>query len=113
MRRKEMNKLRPVASGEDQSQPCSECVPEGKSVYGICKYCGAPLKSSKCEYCGSGFGASRTLVGWQGPVMINDELVNVYVSNVHYKEIGECGLNASGELRRTGQIKRTFTLVEM
>lgn len=72
-------------------------------AYSNCKNCAAPLRSSKCEYCGTEYGT----------VTINGETIKVYVKYILYS--GSCHYcqDVNGKMHRTFQEKRTFTLVEI
>lgn len=86
---------------------------QGKTTSENCKNCGAPLKSSKCEYCGTEYGTTGNLEELQGKVTINGEEIEVRVSSVTNAISCDSYRDASGALHRAHCVKRTFTLVEV
>lgn len=109
----QLHKLQTASPVGAENPPITENLHNRAAACGNCKNCGAPLKSSKCEYCGTEYRTFGGLEGWKGTVTINGEPVEVYVSKVTSQEISNCFRYGSGELHRTSRTIRTFTLIEI
>ena len=79
----------------------------------LCKYCGAPLKGGKCEYCGSNNGLSVNLLNMQGTLTFDGEEIKVYVAEIYVDNGLDQYTDMMGRIHRVGKPKRKFTLMEV
>lgn len=82
-----------------------------------CKNCGAPLKTNRCEYCGTVYeGTNRVVLeNWRGKVVINGEEMEVYVSQVERTAVDIGSFRDSNGILHLDEItyKRVITLIEI